>query len=358
MQKAAADAVTFPRWTERQLRAHTAAQFACPDELTLRCEAIVKGGSVRTFHRFWLPDDRSVVCMHYSREKAENLLYAGISDYLTRRRVQVPHLLARQPECDLMWLEDLGTTDLHYFRFAPLDQREQLYQNALRTLTVLQEPDPAAEPEPPDMVPGFDVESYLWEQSYFTTNCLGHVFGYDYDQQKFLSSLPELYNMAAELGRETPAFVHRDFQSTNILVRNGTCCLIDFQGMRPGRPEYDVASLLYDPYVELPEAMRQRLLRYWVDNRPERLGTFSPRIFQLCAVQRLMQALGAYGYLGLIRGHERFLDFIQPALLRLREILRQVPELHQLEEVTRACLEMPIPRPSSPSLPTGQHQPS
>jgi hypothetical protein len=115
--------------------------------------------------------------------------------------------------------------------------------------------------------------------------------------------------------------------------------------MRPGRPEYDVASLLYDPYVELPEAMRQGLLSFWVDLRPARLEAFEVRIFQLCAVQRLMQALGAYGYLGLIRGHDRFLQFIRPALLRLRDLLRALPELRTLEDVILECLDLPIPGP-------------
>ena len=58
-------------------------------------------------------------------------------------------------------------------------------------------------------------------------------------------------------------FVHRDFQSQNIVIKDGAACFIDFQGMRPGLPQYDLASLLYDPYVCLPASERADLLEHY-----------------------------------------------------------------------------------------------
>ena len=78
------------------------------------------------------------------------------------------------------------------------------------------------------------------------------------------------------LGDLPRVLVHRDFQSQNIIVRNGQAHLIDFQGMRPGLAEYDLASLLYDPYVTLSADERTQLLEYyWMargDKELERAG--------------------------------------------------------------------------------------
>jgi aminoglycoside/choline kinase family phosphotransferase len=116
--------------------------------------------------------------------------------------------------------------------------------------------------------------------------------------------------------------VHRDFQSQNIIIQNGQANLIDFQGMRPGLAEYDLASLLFDPYVELSGAERSELIDYYrlkqTDSARRIDGKFGDTL-QLCAMQRLMQALGAYGFLGLVRGRENFLQYVSRAVHSLRE---------------------------------------
>ncbi len=99
--------------------------------------------------------------------------------------------------------------------------------------------------------------------------------------------------------------VHRDFQSQNIIIRDGQAYLIDFQGMRPGLAEYDLASLLYDPYVQLSAAERKELLEFYRTEAGVTDPAFAEK-FQLCAMQRLMQALGAYGFLGLVQREPRF----------------------------------------------------
>jgi aminoglycoside/choline kinase family phosphotransferase len=112
--------------------------------------------------------------------------------------------------------------------------------------------------------------------------------------------------------------------------------LIDFQGMRPGLAEYDVASLLYDPYVELSDREHADLIDYYIERQRE-LGCDSGQQFQevlpLCAIQRLMQALGAYGFLGLVKKQEAFLQYIPSALRTLSGIVSRQPELEPVVEV-------------------------
>src|SRR5439155_527103 len=127
--------------------------------------------------------------------------------------------------------------------------------------------------------------------------------------------------------------VHRDFQSQNVIIQNGQANLIDFQGMRPGLAYYDLASLLYDPYIDVAEAERAELIAYYrgrqLENGITIDGDFDLTL-RLCAIQRLMQALGAYGFLGLVRGHKNFLQYIPRAVRSLRHIVAKVDNLKPL----------------------------
>jgi aminoglycoside/choline kinase family phosphotransferase len=126
-----------------------------------------------------------------------------------------------------------------------------------------------------------------------------------------------------------------DFQSQNIVIKDEKACFIDFQGMRPGLVQYDLASLLYDPYVPLMAAERAELLDYYLDGWSD-LGGEIPanfsEIYDLCAMQRLMQALGAYGFLGLVKERPHFLEHIPAALGSLQAVVARVSGLDSLSE--------------------------
>ncbi len=103
---------------------------------------------------------------------------------------------------------------------------------------------------------------------------------------------------------------------------------------RPGRPEYDVASLLYDPYVLLTQDERDDLAAYYFEVRPsDDQWDTNQEIYAGCCCQRLMQALGAYGYLGLTQGKHAFLEHIPQAVENLKQVLSVHPVLPGLLEV-------------------------
>jgi aminoglycoside/choline kinase family phosphotransferase len=162
----------------------------------------------------------------------------------------------------------------------------------------------------------FKAALYRWEQKYFFQNCLGRYFKVSESKRKELAVLPALREIARHLASLPRVLVHRDFQSQNIIIQNGQAHLIDFQGMRPGLPHYDLASLLCDPYVDLTEAERSEVIAYYRDRQRENGitidGDFDLKL-RLCAMQRLMQALGAYGFLGLVKGHKHFLQYMPNA---------------------------------------------
>jgi N-acetylmuramate 1-kinase len=103
--------------------------------------------------------------------------------------------------------------------------------------------------------------------------------------------------------------------------------------MRPGLAEYDLASLLYDPYVDLAETERAELITYYREQQ-SKSGTTRDSDFdstlRLCAMQRLMQALGAYGFLGLVKENKNFLEYIPSAVRSLRDTVAKIDGLEPL----------------------------
>lgn len=161
----------------------------------------------------------------------------------------------------------------------------------------------------PEMENPFTHVVWKWERDLFAEHCLGSRFG----MQLPAAVESELKSVAEKLDKEPIALVHRDFQSTNILWKNGKLSIIDFQGMRLGPAVYDLASLLYDPYVELSEKSREALAALYAveSNRPEIAS-----ILPFAAVQRLVQCLGAYGRLASV-GQKQFFRHFLPALSHL-----------------------------------------
>jgi aminoglycoside/choline kinase family phosphotransferase len=133
---------------------------------------------------------------------------------------------------------------------------------------------------------------------------------------------PAFTEMAEKLGTVARHLVHRDFQSQNLMVKDGKVWLIDFQGLRRGRQEYDLASLIFDPYMNHSASEREQLLELWEDISDERP---EPTLFHQCAAQRLMQALGAYGNILEKRGDEWYRPHIATAARLLGEITAGTP---------------------------------
>ncbi len=116
-------------------------------------------------------------------------------------------------------------------------------------------------------------------------------------------------------------FMHRDFQSRNIMIKNRKPYFIDFQGGRIGPIQYDLASLLIDPYVALSRHVQDQLLDYCVDKLSSYIHIDKKKFclcYKYCAITRNLQILGAFGYLSRVKGKTYFEQFIPAAVKTLR----------------------------------------
>jgi aminoglycoside/choline kinase family phosphotransferase len=291
---------------------------------------IEKGGSDRKFYRVRCSAEQSLILVKYNLEREENRHYVEIAQFLETHGIHAPRIYHHDAEEGLIWLEDLGERDLFGYRAESWLVRRAFYDSALDEVRKLHELPESVCVEMHKHLPAeFNAALYLWEQNYFFENCLGRYFNVEPAKVEKLSALPAFQEIAEKLARLPRVLVHRDFQSQNVLVRNGQAYLIDFQGMRPGLVQYDLSSLLYDPYVDLSEAERDELLEHYCGEKPsaEFLNTL-----RLCAMQRLMQALGAYGFLGLVKEHKHFLQHIPKAMSSLRRIVGKIDGLDLFEK--------------------------
>ena len=282
-----------------------------------------KGGSERKFYRIRFGDE-SMIFVKYSGHKEENRHYVDIARFLNGAGVPVPEIHHHDPEEGLIWMQDLGEQDLWSFRNASWTPRRALYEATLDGVLRMHT-------QATDLAAGadlrlervFDTDLYLWEQGYFFENCLGNYFQTPESELTELAALPALREATTALAARPRMLVHRDFQSQNVMIHEGAAWLIDFQGMRYGLAQYDLASLLYDPYVALTSDERCELLAFY-KKRLEQNGTpvdsDFDEIFRWCALQRLMQALGAYGFLGLKKNRPDFLAHTPVALRSLLEV--------------------------------------
>ena len=300
----------------------------------IKIRPIEKGGSDRKFYRIHCSADQRLILVKYNLEREENRHYVQIAQFLDGHGIRVPKIYFHDPPEGLIWIEDLGERDLYSYRDESWLVRRAFYESALDQVVKLHGLPESVCVEMKEHLPAeFNAALYRWEQKYFFQNCLGRYFKVSESKCKELAALPGLREIPKQLASLRRVLVHRDFQSQNIIIQNGQANLIDFQGMRPGLAHYDLASLLYDPYVELTEAERAELIAYYrgrqLENGVTIDGDFDFKL-RLCAMQRLMQALGAYGFLGLVKGHKHFLQYIPNALRSLRAVVARIDNLQPL----------------------------
>jgi len=202
---------------------------------------------------------------------------------------------------------------------------------------------------------GFGPDLYRWERDYFRDHFVRDVCGIKLAASFERELEEELSALADRLTGTMRCLVHRDLQSQNVMIRDGEPFLIDFQGMRFGSPFYDLGSLLCDPYVHLSTSIetnpqphgegvnvsdseQEELLSFYYGMAKQDLDwvTFQNHFWEASA-QRLMQALGAYGFLGLKKGLKTFLEHIPAGLQNLQYAASQAATLPRLQELSSKC---------------------
>ena len=289
-----------------------------------------KRGSDRSFLRLYWPGVESAVYARHGGVRAENDRYAGHAAVLREAGVPVPGVLADLPEARAIVMEDAG--DLSLETLAAFDPAAALdaYERLMPAVAAMHsEGAETARRRGIALEPPLGMEVMRWEHGLFEEHLLRGRLCMDGLPR---DAAAELESVATKLASAPQALIHRDLQSSNVFImQDGSVRLIDFQGMRYGPAAYDLASLLCDAYVTiLDDAARERLLARYARLLPYD-GPAAVALFPQAAVQRLVQALGAFGRLSGI-GIARFAAFIPPAAATLAAMARRCG-LHAVAEL-------------------------
>ena len=312
-----------------------------PESFSFELTPLAVRGSDRTFFRLTWDNDGSAILINYDPKRVENAYYADISIFLQSIDVTVPKLIRHDRSDCLILMEDLGNTDLWSFRDAPWAMRSKLYQE---TLVILQRLHCVSEKDFPSrrvrLMEGFGPDLYRWERDYFREHFVNGICKINLEPPLDRELEAELCALAVRLDETKHSLVHRDLQSQNVMVRDEAPFLIDFQGMRFGSLFYDLGSLLCDPYVVFSDDEINDLLSFYYKLSEQSLDwpAFQSSFWE-ASVQRLMQALGAYGFLGTTKGLTAFLNHIPAGLNNLRRALSRTESLPFLTDLSKSCLK-------------------
>lgn len=277
---------------------------------------IRRGASGRTIARVKTPVHADFIGIHWTDEREDNDQFVPIAEFLKSARFNVPAILYDRSQHSVALIEDLGDIDLFSLKNRPFSERLPLYRSALEQIDRLFY---ARVPKDLELMPPFDASLYRWEQKYFFDHFIEDFLK---ESPVALENDPAFTEMAEALGASHKHLVHRDFQSQNLLIKDNQIYMIDFQGLRRGRQEYDLASLIYDPYLDHSPAEREQLLDIWEEIADERPET---SLFHRCAAQRLMQALGAFANIINSRNDDWYRPHIPVATRSLLEVTKDTP---------------------------------
>lgn len=282
-------------------------------------------GSQRRFYRIGRGGKNDVLMISYP-EDADFERFIDFGKYLYAIGAGTPEIYGVNADAFAVLMEDLGDNTLwHAAQNRTVEALDALYRRAANALLDYQRKATENQPEKINGVRVFDKDYLRWETEYFFDNFIcGHCKCELSDSER--DELFAAFDALAErVDAQPKIWMHRDCQSQNLMVCGERIRFVDFQGGRLGPVGYDLASLLLDPYLELPETVRQTVLLHYADKVAELpgCGKITLADFKTCyneaAIQRLMQALGAYGFLVHVRGKRQYLDAMPPALERLKQ---------------------------------------
>jgi aminoglycoside/choline kinase family phosphotransferase len=287
------------------------------------------GGSGRKIIRLTGEKVSSIGILYDVRE--ENVAFLEFSRHFRKHGLPVPEIYAEDLDRGAYLEEDFGDTSL--FEFLSRNRSGEnialpvvdAYRRVIATLPRFQV-EAGRDLNYKVCYPrdSFDRQSIAWDLNYFKYYFL-RLAGIPFSEQALEDDFESLTEFLLSAPREY--FLYRDFQSRNIMLRDGQPFFLDYQGGRRGALQYDVASLLYDAKADLPPELRQQLLDHYLDTlagfvdvkREEFLRHYYAYVYI-----RIMQALGAYGFRGFYERKVHFLQSVPYALKNLRWLLHNV----------------------------------
>jgi aminoglycoside/choline kinase family phosphotransferase len=299
--------------------------FHAPPELIRPLQGEL-GGSGRKIILLSSGNYKAIGILYSVRE--ENVAFIEFSRHFRKHGLPVPEIYAEDLAHGAYLEEDLGSTTLFEFLSSHRSGAEiasevvKAYRQAVATLPRFQV-EAGRDLNYKVCYPrsSFDRQSIAWDLNYFKYYFL-RLAGVAFNEQALEKDFSRLAKFLLTADRDY--FLYRDFQSRNIMLRNGRPFFVDYQGGRKGALQYDIASILFDAKADLPPDLRTQLLDHYLGS----LANYLPldrdafmHHYPAYVYVRVMQALGAYGFRGFYERKPIFLQSVPYALKNIRWLM-------------------------------------
>ena len=264
-------------------------------------------------------------------------LFEDIQMFLASNGIPVPSVYARFPRDGIVVIEDLGDVPMVDAVRSQPQKKMALAGVAVDTLARIHTVPVDNRDDCEALKLHFDRSKYLFEFGFHVMRwVMQHYDAVPTPRQREILA-EAFWWTAGVLADEPRVFTHRDYQSSNLMLReNGTLAVIDFQDARQGLRQYDLASLLYDSYVDYSDGERGELtIRYLreagVDADNENFHT----LLRVAAIQRKLHDVGAFVYTAHHRGKQDYLRHVASTMEMILRLMVSVPETEAAGEVLR-----------------------
>lgn len=291
------------------------------------CDLLSSHGSDRVIIRLKSHHGPSAVGI-INKHIEENRTFISFSKHFKTFDLHVPEIYGESNDLQCYLMEDLGDKTLYDLLRQENPSRVysddilKLYSEVISELPKFQiEAGKTIDYSLCYQHPVFDENNIRHDLNYFREMFLENFYP-NYDETMLDKDLSLLLDVL--IHTDNNYFLYRDFQSRNIMIKNNKPYFIDYQSGRKGALQYDIASLLFDAKANLSWELREWLLNKYADKVSEYIQIDQEeffRIFWFYAVIRILQAMGAYGYLGLVKKKTRFLESIPYAVNNISYIL-------------------------------------
>lgn len=300
----------------------------------IRIEPISSSGSNRYYAIIYYDDSTILGCNN--RNVRENEAFIYFSNLFYESNLPVPHILHVSDDKTIYfqtYFSELSLFDLLKIKNFHYDN--EIVDYYLQALQLLQQFNKFTDIDFSKTYPkpSFDSRSIRWDLNYFKYNFL-KIIDLPFDEDKLENDFEELENIVFSYSQNYLSL--RDYQSANLMLNNNKVYVIDFQGARIGSQMYDVAALLFDSKAQMPNDIRERLLLFYLNLINSDNNKFSKLKdeFYWIALFRQMQALGTFGYRGLIQHKPSFISSIPFGVNNL-EIITNNLNLNNLVELPK-----------------------
>jgi aminoglycoside/choline kinase family phosphotransferase len=287
------------------------------------------GGSGRQIIRLSNEKNTAIGIVYGVRE--ENIAFLDFSKHFRKHGLPVPEIYGEDLDHGVYLEEDLGNTTLYEFLSKNRDAATiappvvEAYRKVVAILPRFQvDAGRDVNYEACYPIGSFDRQSVAWDLNYFKYYFL-RLAAVPFNEQALEDDFGRLTDFL--MSAERHYFLYRDFQSRNIVLRDGQPYFVDYQGGRKGALQYDIASLLFDAKADLPPELRQELLDHYLDALSGYLKIDREafmKYYYAYVYVRILQALGAYGFRGFYERKQHFLQSVPFAMKNLRWLLHHV----------------------------------